>query len=193
MSRTVTTRAKAEPVGATTNLPQPVTVQPAAINHPDAERIRRPGSDMACVIGGRTERFNDVMMQRVAGTLWLKNAEGQDRERIIGAAFDAMAGFEPRDEVEGMMAAQAVALHNAAMECMRRAMLAEQPFELASRMRKEATSLSRAMVDMAAAIDKRRGKGQQTVRVEHVTVHAGGQAIVGAVTAPERLMGRGVE
>lgn len=133
------------------------------------------------------------MMQRVAGTLWLKNAEGQDRERIIGAAFDAMAGFEPRDEVEGMMAAQAVALHNAAMECMRRAMLAEQPFELASRMRKEATSLSRAMVDMAAAIDKRRGKGQQTVRVEHVTVHAGGQAIVGAVTAPERLMGRGVE
>ena len=141
----------------------------------------------------RTARFNDVMMRRVAGTLWLKNAEGQDRERIIGAAFDAMAGFAPQDEVEGMMAAQAVALHNAAMECMRRAMLPDQPFELASRMRKESANLSRAMVDMAEAIDKRRGKGQQTVRVEHVTVQAGGQAIVGVVTAPERLMGRGAE
>jgi hypothetical protein len=31
------------------------------------------------------------------------------------------------------------------------------------------------------ALDKHRGKGQQTVRVEHVTVNAGGQAIVGNV------------
>jgi hypothetical protein len=30
-------------------------------------------------------------------------------------------------------------------------------------------------------LDKHRGKGQQTVRVEHVTVSAGGQAIVGNV------------
>jgi hypothetical protein len=33
------------------------------------------------------------------------------------------------------------------------------------------------------ALDKHRGKGQQTVRVEHVTVNAGGQAIVGNVEA----------
>ena len=31
------------------------------------------------------------------------------------------------------------------------------------------------------ALDKHRGKSQQTVRVEHVTVNAGGQAIVGNV------------
>ena len=31
-------------------------------------------------------------------------------------------------------------------------------------------------------MDRHRGKGQQVVRVEHVTVQAGGQAIVGAVT-----------
>ena len=31
-------------------------------------------------------------------------------------------------------------------------------------------------------LNRHRGKGQQVVRVEHVTVQAGGQAIVGAVT-----------
>jgi len=37
------------------------------------------------------------------------------------------------------------------------------------------------MAEMCAALDRRRGKGHQTVRVEHVTVQSGGQAIVGAV------------
>lgn len=32
-----------------------------------------------------------------------------------------------------------------------------------------------------AALDKRRGKGRQKITVEHVTVQAGGQAIVGDV------------
>ena len=32
------------------------------------------------------------------------------------------------------------------------------------------------------ALNRHHGKGQQVVRVEHVTVRAGGQAIVGAVT-----------
>ena len=139
--------------------------------------------------GGKTDRFNNVLLNRVMSALWLQPYNSEDRDWVIGAAFDALAGFAPKDEVEGMMAGQAVALHHAAMECMRRAMLPEQPFEMASRLRKEAANLSRAMVDMAEAIDKRRGKGQQTVRVEHVTVHAGGQAIVGVVTAPSRVTG----
>ena len=38
-------------------------------------------------------------------------------------------GIGPRDELEGMIAAQLLAAHNAAMECYRRAMLGEQTFE----------------------------------------------------------------
>jgi hypothetical protein len=38
-------------------------------------------------------------------------------------------GIGPRDALEGMMAAQLVAAHNAAMECCRRAMIGEQSFE----------------------------------------------------------------
>jgi hypothetical protein len=40
-----------------------------------------------------------------------------------------LAGIGPRDEIEGMLAAQMIAVHNAAMECLRRAMLPNQSFE----------------------------------------------------------------
>ena len=39
-----------------------------------------------------------------------------------------MVGISPQDESEGMLAAQMVALHNAAMECFRRAMIKDQTF-----------------------------------------------------------------
>src|SRR5580704_17612838 len=42
--------------------------------------------------------------------------------------------------------------------------------------------LSRTYAALTEALDRHRGKGQQRITVEHVNVHAGGQAIVGAVT-----------
>ena len=80
-----------------------------------------------------------------------------------------------------MIAAQAVALHGAAMECLRRALLPGQPSEVASKLRKDAANMARAMTDMLDAMDRKRGKGPQVVRVERVVVHEGGRAIVGNV------------
>jgi hypothetical protein len=54
--------------------------------------------------------------------------------------------------------------------------------ETAQGLRKAAANASRTFVELLAALDRRRGKGgQQVVRVEHVHVHQGGQAIVGNV------------
>ena len=51
-------------------------------------------------------------------------------------------------------------------------------------MRKAAANASRTFVELLSALDRKRGKGgQQVVRVEHVHVHQGGQAIVGNVKA----------
>jgi hypothetical protein len=47
----------------------------------------------------------------------------------IHAAFAAMMGMKPRDPLEGMLIAQLIASHNAAMECCRRTMITEQTFE----------------------------------------------------------------
>jgi len=101
----------------------------------------------------------------------------------VATVAAALAAFEPKDEIEGMLAAQVVALHFGAMECFRRAMIKEQPGETASKLRKDGANLARGMTDMVEALDRKRGKGPQVVRVERVVVSEGGQPIVGTVAA----------
>jgi hypothetical protein len=93
-----------------------------------------------------------------------------------------MMGMKPRDALEGMLIGQLIASHNAAMECYRRAMIPGQTFEGRRENLNQANKLSRTYAALTEALDRHRGKGQQHIRVEHVNVHAGGQAIVGAVT-----------
>jgi hypothetical protein len=47
----------------------------------------------------------------------------------------------------------------------------------------QANKLSRTWATLLEALNRHRGKGQQKVTVEHVHVHAGGQAVVGTVEA----------
>ena len=80
-----------------------------------------------------------------------------------------------------MLAAQMVALHSAGMECLRRAAIQDQPSHAREANLALAAKLIRTYGLTLETLNKHRGKGQQTVRVEHVTVKAGGQAIVGNV------------
>ena len=107
------------------------------------------------------------------------------------AAVAALRAFKPTDEIEGMLAAQTVAMHFGAMECFRRAMVYEQPPEVASKLRKDGANLARGMTDMLEALDRKRGKGPQVVEVERVVVHEGGQAIVGNVQPAAPKVGEG--
>ena len=102
----------------------------------------------------------------------------------MSATVAALVGIGPKDELEGMMAAQLIAAHNAAMECYRRAMIGEQTFEGRRENLNQANKLSRTWATMLEALNRHRGKGQQKVTVEHVHVHAGGQAVVGMVERP---------
>jgi hypothetical protein len=81
-----------------------------------------------------------------------------------------------------MLVSQMIACHAASLECHRRAMLPEQAIEARQLNLSAASKLSRTYAALLEALNRHRGKGQQVVRVEHVTVQAGGQAIVGAVT-----------
>src|SRR3954447_21391984 len=69
------------------------------------------------------------------------------------------------------------------MEAFRRAALAEQTFASREMGLKYGDKLVRTYAALVDTLDRHRAKGQpQVVRVERVTVEAGGQAIVGAVT-----------
>ena len=106
------------------------------------------------------------------------------RARQYNAAIAGLIGIAPQDEIEGMIAAQLIAAHNATMECYRRAMIGEQTLEGRRDNLSQANKLSRTYAVLLDALNRYRGKeGQQKVTVEHVDVHAGGQALVGCPRA----------
>lgn len=133
--------------------------------------------------GSESAKFNMVIFRETMGTVWTHGGEHDGLEQRMGAVLAAMAAFKAADEIEGMLAAQTVAMHFGAMECFRRAMIPEQGADMAAKLRKDGANLARGMTDMLAALDRKRGKGPQVVRVERVVVHEGGQAVVGNVTA----------
>ena len=63
-------------------------------------------------------------------------------------------------------------------------MIGEQTFESRRENLSQANKLSRTYALLLEALNHHRGKGQQKVVVEHVHVHAGGQAVVGKFETP---------
>ena len=139
-----------------------------------------PGK-LKAIGGSMSDVLNNIIANQAVSALWLNNSDAEQVKKQRHAAVDALIGIAPKDELEGMMAAQLVAAHNAAMECYRRAMIGEQTFGGRCENLTQANKLSRTYAALVEALNRHRGKGQQKVTVEHVHVHEGGQAIVGNV------------
>jgi hypothetical protein len=131
--------------------------------------------------GSMSDDWNNILANQTVQSLWLKHSDPDEIKRQRHAAVDVLIGMAPRDEFEGMIAAQLVACHNASMECYRRAMIGEQTFEGRRENLNQASKLSRTYATLLESLNRHRGKGAQKVTVEHVHVHEGGQAIVGNV------------
>lgn len=162
------------------------------LNESDMEE----GGEMREFGGSRYGVFNHALVNEVVRTAWVVAGPGEKEaadRKATGMVVAAMKAFEPKDEIEGMLAGQAVAMHLASMEAFRRAIIPEQGAETASKLRRDGVNLSRGMADMLAALAKHRGQGQQKVIVEHVHVHAGGRAVVGAVTTGGALPTTGAD
>lgn len=135
--------------------------------------------------GSKNDNFANMLANQAAGSLWLGHSNKDDAAKLKQAALVGLMGAAPKDELEGMAAAQMVAAHNATMECFKRAMIPDQSVDSRDYNLNHAGKLMRAYAGMIEALGRYRGKGQQKVTVEHVHVHAGGQAIVGNVNHPE--------
>src|ERR1700730_14594751 len=133
--------------------------------------------------GAKSDKWNLLLCNQVLNAAWYRrDTTEQEKADQHTAIFGFLAGVNPKDALEGMMAAQLFASHAAAMECYRRAMLPEQTAEGRQTNLAQAAKLTRANAALVEALAKHRGKGQQKVIVEHVHVYQGGQAIVGQVT-----------
>ncbi len=140
----------------------------------DGEPAVATGTDMCSL---HLRRICEVIR-----TLWFPDGLSEDQKSDrMASAITTLEGIKPRGEIEGMLAAQMVATHSAAMECLRRAMIPEQTFKGRDQNLKHAAKLLSIYSRQVEVLDKHRGKGQQKVTVEYVNVEAGGQAIVGHV------------
>ncbi len=103
---------------------------------------------------------------------------GHSRE--LNAALAIVQAVKPTDELEGALAVQMAQCHALSSEMAGRAARADD-LERAATYSNLAIKFQRTFTAQVEALARMRGKGQQTVRVEHVTVEAGAQAIVGDV------------
>lgn len=95
---------------------------------------------------------------------------------------DAM---EPRDAAEALLLTQMAVTHQATMMMARRLNHVENiPQQDAAE--RAVNKLARSYTAQMDTLKRYRSKGQQTVRVERVTVESGGQAVVGNVEAGGR-------
>ena len=110
----------------------------------------------------------------------LANAGGKGTldERDLNFMLAIVKGIEPRDQIEAMLAAQMAAVHNATMTFAGRLNRVDNIPQQDSAER-AFNKLARTFAAQVEALKRYRTGGQQKVTVEHVTVNAGGQAIVG--------------
>lgn len=108
----------------------------------------------------------------------------------LNAGIAAVAGIEPQNEAEAMLAVQMVGTHSVAMEMLSKAKHATNTDQL-ERFGTLATKLLRTYTTQLEALAKIRRGGSQKVTVEHVHVYSGGQAIVGNVTGGQGGAGGG--
>jgi hypothetical protein len=139
-------------------------------------------SDATEATGTDDPELSERLLNQIYETLWMP-AEMSEEDRIqrVRSAVAALRGIKPQDEVEGMLATQMVATHNAAIECLRRSMIQQQTFEGRESSLRHAAKLLSIFAKQLETLNRNRSKGQQKVTVEYVNVEPGGQAVVGNI------------
>jgi hypothetical protein len=124
---------------------------------------------------------HDFMARSMSLLATAMQRSGQGRAEGINAGLAVVAGVRPENETEAMLAVQMAATHEAAMSMLdiARGNGTVPAIQAAGGL---AVKLLRTYTTQIEALAKLKRGGEQTVRVEHVHVHSGGQAIVGNVT-----------
>jgi hypothetical protein len=102
-------------------------------------------------------------------------------EIAVNAALAMIEAAAPRDEIEGALAVQMACTHTAAMAVLARIGGGYGSEQRVATFGSAAARLLRAFATQVEARRRLRHGGQQYVRVEHVQISDGGQAIIGNV------------
>jgi hypothetical protein len=126
-----------------------------------------------------TSDFNlvdGILRQLVDASRTGKTATDQELNFLVSV----VRGINPQDPTETLLAAQMAVVHNATM-------VAAQKLNFVARIDQQDSAssllnkLARTFAIQVETLKKYRSTGEQSIRVQHVTVNEGGQAIVGNV------------
>jgi hypothetical protein len=155
--------------------------------------IQKPGSNTAVMttkelkslhgaLGAKSQEMALHLVNQIANVV--HNSSENDPSKSIALGVTLQHAIQPKDELEALLAAQMVGTHHLAMRFLARATLPDQTVDIINANVERATKMMRTFTSQMEALNRYRGKGQQKVTVEHVTVNQGGQAVIGNVERP---------
>ena len=59
--------------------------------------------------GSQSDHWNNLLANQAVQALWIKHSDAESRDKQLSATVAALIGIGPKDELEGMMAAQLIA------------------------------------------------------------------------------------
>ena len=137
------------------------------------------------VLGTGSEELGFLFVSQVMGAMGFikdKDSNSEKLKQVMTLIFEAIQGIGPKNELEAMLSVQMITTHNMSAELTRRAMHPQQNTEGVDNNVNRAIKLMELFLNQLACLQKLRGLGpQQTVRVEHINIHPGAQAVVGMV------------
>ena len=106
---------------------------------------------------------------------------GTISETAINGALAMIEAAAPKDEIEGALAVQIACTHSASMAVLAKLDAAFGTERRIAALASAAARLMKAFALQLEVLRRLRNGGQQFVRVEHVHVNEGGQAVIGNV------------
>jgi hypothetical protein len=160
-------------------------------------RRRGPGRliyRLADAFGTRSRQFVYSMLKGLGNatadhSLNLDFSPSNPDQVAFNAALAVIDGVRPKDEIEAMLAAHMAVTNIVLLELVARTRgaVAGHRYEGNGIKRLDVlgnltTKFMRTYTMQVEALARKRRKGQQNIRVKHVHVYAGGQAVVGAIS-----------
>src|SRR5260370_41938218 len=136
---------------------------------------------LKAAFGTTSDAFVEVSLRQLQAAARLPG-EGAS-EVAMNAAIAMIAADKPSNETEAALSVQGATLHMVAMAVMARIGGAGGGPHRLPGLASVTAKLIRAYCTTVETRRRLRGGGDQNIRVEHVHVHEGGQAIVGAVNS----------
>ena len=106
-------------------------------------------------LGTKLPEVAGLFGNQLCGSLWSPDdLSPEELTDQVNAVLALLTEFAPRNQLEAMLGIQAIAIHNAAMECMRRAMVPDENHQLCDLYFKHAAKLCRIFVTQTEALTR---------------------------------------